>query len=154
MIGRNGILKSKLFSGQCTECKKKVWPCFEEVIVSESDIEVKLRKFYNPNNKKYFHLTNRLVFETELLKELTFSIFIGKMKFRNFTKTYNLLHGTDLYYTSFIKVFYAYHVALRIPGKKKLIYKYVSYLLLLKAVLLCMFVTIMKGLMLSLCACR
>ena len=114
VIGFNGIKKSKLFSGKCMKCQKQYWPSFEEITLTENG--TRIRKFYNVSDRNYFHLTARSVFEVKLLKQMTYSIFIGKTKFISFAKTYNLLHGSEIQHNRFIDAFYAYHVAKRIPG--------------------------------------
>jgi len=114
VIGFNGIKKSKLFSGKCIKCEKQYWPSYEEITLIENC--TRIRKFYNVLDREYFHLTARSVFEVKLLNQMTYSILIGKMTFRSFAKTYNLLHGSEISHIRFIEAFYAYHVAKRIPG--------------------------------------
>ena len=70
----------------------------------------------------FFHVSTRTVFDIKLIKSMTYAVVIGKMQFRAFTKSYNLLHEYSIDVTTLINVFFAYHVARRIPGKKEGLY--------------------------------
>jgi len=69
VIGYNGVKHSKLFSGKCHQCNKHYYTSYEEITLNESS--TKVRKYYNPNDADFFHVSTRTVFDIKLIKSMT-----------------------------------------------------------------------------------
>ena len=80
-----GTYVGALFHGQCDKCKVKYFPNYK--ITNEG---CKIFEDDNPARNRYFQVTSKTVFETQLLQDISSNIWVSGATFQSRAKVYNL----------------------------------------------------------------
>ena len=134
VFSRDGIKHTKSFFGTCSICKNRYYTSYKSEFVEVEGKKNELRQFYKTTSDS-FQLSIRSIFEVELLLDLHYqgnyifvteffdilpvSVLVQKSCFKDFTNVYNLRRQTNVHYNTFIRCFFMFGIARRLPGKKK-----------------------------------